>query len=48
MPIRNGIEISDEEWRIKLLAKKWAISGHGTVFDQNKPGIVPTILAIWY
>lgn len=36
------------EWREFLLERRWAISGYGTVFDQNKPGIIPTILADWY
>jgi DNA polymerase elongation subunit (family B) len=36
------------EWRQYLKQKKWVVSGFGTVFDQNKPGIVPTILAKWY
>jgi DNA polymerase elongation subunit (family B) len=36
------------EWREWLLERRWAISGYGTVFDQTKPGIIPTILADWY
>ena len=37
-----------KEWRLILKAHNWAVSGFGTVFDQSKPGIVPTILASWY
>jgi DNA polymerase elongation subunit (family B) len=46
----NGIEEerTAKEWREFLKSKKWAVSGYGTVFDQNKPGIVPMILASWY
>lgn len=36
------------DWRIFLLSKKWAVSGYGTVFDQNQQGIVPTVLENWY
>lgn len=36
------------EWRTYLKSKKWAISGFGTVFDQNKQGVIPAILAEWY
>lgn len=37
-----------DDWKSVLKAKRWAVSGYGTVFDQNTPGIVPTILATWY
>lgn len=36
------------EWRNLLKKNKWAISGFGTVFDQNKKGIVPSILEDWF
>ena len=36
------------EWRATLLARKWAVSGYGTVFDQTKKGIIPRILEDWY
>jgi len=36
------------EWREYFLTKKWAVSGYGTVFDQSKKGIIPTILEQWY
>lgn len=36
------------EWRDVMKEKRWAISGYGTVFDQNKQGIIPAILESWY
>lgn len=36
------------EWKEHLKEHRWAISGYGTVFDQNKQGIIPTVLADWY
>jgi len=36
------------EWRTHFIQKHWAISGHGTIFDQNKKGIIPSILNDWY
>ena len=41
-------EHSADEWKQILLNNKWAISGYGTVFDQNEKGIVPSILEDWY
>jgi DNA polymerase elongation subunit (family B) len=37
-----------DEWRDYFIEKRWAISGYGTVFDQNEKGIIPTILETWY
>ncbi len=37
-----------DEWRDILLDKGWSVSGFGTVFDQNKQGIIPKILEDWY
>lgn len=37
-----------EEWREILKENKWAVSGYGTVFDQHKKGIIPTILEEWF
>jgi DNA polymerase elongation subunit (family B) len=37
-----------DEWREALLAKKWSVSGYGTVFSQQKQGIMPAILEYWY
>lgn len=39
---------SASTWRSLLLTNKWSISGYGTVFDQHKKGIVPSILEKWY
>lgn len=36
------------EWREYLLGMKWSISGFGTVFDQDAPGIIPTVLTNWF
>jgi DNA polymerase elongation subunit (family B) len=37
-----------DDWRIVLRKSKWAISGYGTVFDQETKGIIPAILENWY
>lgn len=37
-----------EKWREELWNRKWAVSGYGTVFDQNHKGIIPAILENWY
>jgi len=39
---------SAEEWNAALKAKKWTISGYGTVFTQEFKGIMPSILENWY
>lgn len=36
------------EWRELFIQNKWAVSGYGTVFDQSKPGFIPSLLAEWY
>ena len=36
------------EWRELFEKKNYAVSGFGTVFDQNKAGIIPTILTEWF
>lgn len=41
-------EHSGDEWRAILHERKWAVSGYGTVFDQNKQGIIPAILEEWF
>ena len=41
-------EHTADEWRTILWERKWAISGWGTVFDQSKLGIIPTILDKWF
>ena len=35
-------------WREKFTGAGYAVSGYGTVFNQNKEGIIPSILANWY
>lgn len=37
-----------DAWHQLLTEKKWALSGYGTIFSQNKDGFVPSILASWY
>jgi len=41
-------EYTGEEWRSVMRERKWAISGFGTVFSQEKKGIIPAILEDWY
>lgn len=41
-------EHTAEEWHEKLKKRKWAISGYGTVFSQEKQGVIPKILETWY
>jgi DNA polymerase elongation subunit (family B) len=36
------------EWKDFLLENKWAVSGYGTVFTQDTPGIIPSVLADWF
>lgn len=36
------------EWREWLIGQRFAISGYGTVFDQNVGGVIPTILSEWF
>jgi DNA polymerase elongation subunit (family B) len=36
------------EWKAMLKERKWAVSGYGTVFDQNSVGVIPSILGSWY
>lgn len=45
---KEAIVASAAEWREFLLSKKWAISGYGTVFEQDSPGILPSILSDWF
>ena len=41
-------EHTAEEWHEKLKKRGWAISGFGTVFNQAKQGVIPSILETWY
>lgn len=40
-------EMTADEWKIHLVKRKWAISGFGTVFSQNKQGVIPSVLETW-
>lgn len=48
--LENGRELtaSGKEWNQLLIQKSWAISSYGTVYDQTKKGIIPSILENWY
>jgi DNA polymerase elongation subunit (family B) len=37
-----------DEWQYNLLKAGWAVSGYGTVFDQDAPGIIPSVLTNWF
>lgn len=41
-------EHTADEWNAILRENNWSISGYGTVFSQEKQGIVPAILEDWY
>lgn len=45
---KEEITMTGEQWRQWLTDRKWAVSGYGTVFDQNKQGFIPALLANWY
>lgn len=42
------VEATADEWRTFLWEKKWAVSGYGTVFDQDEIGIIPAVLTDWF
>jgi DNA polymerase elongation subunit (family B) len=48
--MENGKQITTEakKWVEVFKVKKWAVSGYGTVFNQNKQGVVPMILTDWF
>lgn len=37
-----------KDWRQDLISLRYSISGYGTVFDQTKQGIIPSLLGKWY
>ena len=41
-------EYTGAEWREILNERGWSMSGYGTIFDQNKDGIVPEVLSDWF
>ena len=46
---RDEITLPANEWATILVANKWAVSAHGTVFDQgNGQGIIPGLLTYMY
>jgi DNA polymerase elongation subunit (family B) len=38
---------ADDWWKI-LWDNKWSVSGYGTVFNQDKQGVIPAILTEWF
>jgi len=44
----NDETMTASEWRNALEKRNWAISGHGTIFDQAKDGVIPCILTKWF
>lgn len=42
------LEATAIEWKDILIQKKWAISAFGTVLDQNKEGLLPSVLSFWF
>ena len=46
----DGEEIAATAKTLRKVFKEmnWAVSGYGTVFTQNKQGIIPMILSDWY
>jgi DNA polymerase elongation subunit (family B) len=36
------------EWKDIFINNGWAVSGFGTVFNQNKMGIIPALLTQWF
>jgi len=44
----TSIDKTAFEFRDWLKERKWAVSGYGTVFDQSRKGIIPTVLESWY
>lgn len=41
-------EKTANDWYTELFERKWSVSGYGTVFTQEKIGVIPSILAAWY
>ena len=44
----DPVQQTAEEWKQTLKDNKWSISGYGTVFNQEKQGVIPAILETWY
>lgn len=41
-------EMTTDEWQTYLKEKRYAVSGFGTIFDQNKQGFIPALLKFWF
>lgn len=44
----GSISLSAKHWPLFFKKYNWTISGYGTVFDQNKKGLLPTLLESWF
>ena len=44
----ESISLPAAQWRDKLLHSGYAVSGFGTVYNQDKPGVIPQILTEWF
>jgi DNA polymerase elongation subunit (family B) len=42
------IELPANKYPELFIDSNWSISGYGTVFDLNEPGILPKLLADWF
>lgn len=47
-PASTKVTKSGKEWAEYFLENRFSISAYGTVFNQNKMGIIPGILKEWY
>ncbi len=45
---KTRITKTSREWNQILRENNWSVSGYGTVFDQNKEGVIPAILTYWF
>ena len=45
---KEEITATASEWRTFLLDSKKAVSGYGTVFNQDSQGIIPAVLTDWF
>lgn len=45
---KEHITATADEWRTYLWDHKMAVSGYGTVFLQDSPGIIPSVLGDWF
>jgi DNA polymerase elongation subunit (family B) len=45
---QESVTATAAEWKEYFIAMKWAISGYGTAFNQDAPGIIPTVLTTWF